>query len=96
MTQCEYRARTFHANKEDDLARAYIKDEYPNLSWDKLPKNSGLALEAYLNNWGEAGWELVSIEPVNHLGANGDLGYTYPDVYTWRASYFCVFKRNVD
>lgn len=94
MTQWQYLVRVFAADKEDEAVINYLQQEYPERSWKELPKYDPLTLEAWLNVCGQEGWELVSVEPVEKLGANGDIGNIYPpSTYSWRRSFLCVFKR---
>lgn len=93
MTRWEYLTRVFVLNKEDEVVIDYVMREYPDRDWKELPKFDILALEAWLNKCGEEGWELMSLEPVDSLGKNGDLGFVYTEINTWRSKYLCVFKR---
>jgi hypothetical protein len=93
VVEWEYRARTFSADKDEKLPKEYIQQAYPDWDWNDVPKHHPVALEAYLDNWGKNGWELVSVEPVDFAGKNGDLGVTYQMATNWRRAYFCVFKR---
>lgn len=92
----EYRALAFEPDKDDEAAIYYIQRTYPQVNWKELPKYDLLFLEAWLNEMGVDGWELVSIEPVDQLGNKGDLGYVFPQFNTWRKTFFCVFKRRVE
>lgn len=97
MISWEYRARTFHADKNNRVPKEYIEQAYPDWKFQDVPEHHPVTLEAYLNNWGEAGWELVSIESIVREGDKGDLGFTYPpQVMIWHKAYFCVFKRPIE
>lgn len=93
MIRWEYLTRVFVADKEDEVAVSYILNQYPDRDWKEMPKYDLLSLEAWLNQCGEEGWELVSMETVNSIGKNGDVGMIYSDVTTYRYKYLCVFKR---
>ena len=95
MTHWEYLVRVFFSDKEDEVAVSYILQNYPERDWKVLPKYDLLSLEAWLNQCGSEGWELVRLETVDELGKNGDLGYAYPELRTWRSKFLCVFKRQV-
>lgn len=45
-----------------------------------------------LNELGDAGWELVHMEPVS-LGSNEDVRFVGGDTNIYSRKYFCVFKR---
>jgi len=96
MSKWEYISRGFTLNKEDKIVKEHIQRAYPNWNWNDVPRFHPVILEAYLNELGELGWEVVSIEPVNYIGEGGDIGYDYntPALkISWRRSFFCVFKR---
>jgi hypothetical protein len=94
MIQWEYLVRVFVLNKEDEVAIDYIQSEYPDRDWKELPKYDLLSLEAWLNQCGEEGWELVRAEAVDAVGKHGDVGMVYPPAYpAYRTKYLCVFKR---
>lgn len=93
----EYRSHVFEPDKDDESAIYYIQRTYPEVSWKDLPKYDTLLLEAWLNQQGVNGWELVSIEPFERVGKHGDLGNSYPEMSGgWRKVFFCVFKRPVE
>ena len=93
MGKWEYRSRILHANQENARAKDYVQKNYPN--WKEPPKFYVIFLEEELNFWGDKGWELVHMEPIEQEGKNGDIGYTTGGSYmvTWSNAYFCVFKR---
>lgn len=57
----------------------------------KLPKHTPERLIPELDQLGEAGWELVHMEPVAEVGNNGDV--LFHGAPRWSSNYFCVFKR---
>lgn len=57
----------------------------------KLPKKTPERLIPELDQLGEAGWELVHMEPVAAVGGNGDV--LFQGAPRWSSKYFCVFKR---
>lgn len=96
MTRWEFLTRVFTLDKEDEVTITYIQNEYPERDWKELPKYDLLALEAWLNKCGEEGWELVSLEAIDSVGKNGDLGIIYSTgLPGYRNKYLCVFKRPV-
>ena len=56
------------------------------------PKYSVYALMPQLNEFGQQGWELVSLEPVQE-GRNGDLRYCDAAGGQWTYTYLAAFKR---
>jgi hypothetical protein len=68
----------------------YVQAHFPGM---KMGKFSPRALIPELNNLGEEGWELISIEPV-YTGSNADVMVHNAGPYVqWSHTYFCVFKR---
>ena len=53
------------------------------------PRHSPQTLIPQLDEYGEQGWELVSVQPV-FMGENEDITY-YGD--SWTHHYLCFFKR---
>lgn len=95
MARWEYLVRVFTLDKDDEVAIDYVQREYPDRNWKELPKYDPLTLEAWLNRCGEEGWELVSLEPAEAQGKQGDIGRTYSSgSYNWARYYLCVFKRS--
>ena len=93
-TRWEYLVRVFALNKEDEVVIDYVQREYPDRSWKEMAKFDPLTLEAWLNQCGGEGWELVSLEPAETQGKNGDLGRIYQTAsHNWAQFYLCVFKR---
>jgi hypothetical protein len=94
MAQWEYLVRVFALDKEDEVAIDYIQREYPDRDWKELSKYDPLTLEAWLNQCGSEGWELVKFEPAEAQGKKGEIGRLYPEAgYGWVRFYLCVFKR---
>lgn len=94
MARWEYLVRVFSLDKEDEVAVDYVQGEYPDRTWKELPKYDPVTLEARLNCCGEEGWELMSLEPAEAQGKQGDIGRIYsPGAYNWARFYLCVFKR---
>lgn len=90
MTQWEYLTKFIRADKKKDGVREFIEQKWPE--WDKPPRYSPEAMIPELNRLGEAGWELMHIEPVADVGRKGDVRFDGSGV-TWSNVYFCVFKR---
>ncbi len=94
MQRWEYLVRVFELNKDDEVVVDYVTQTYPDRSWKALPEYDPLTLEAWLNQAGQEGWELVKVEGVNALGKKGDVGRIYPPASPgWDHYYLCVFKR---
>lgn len=95
MARWEYLVRVIALDKEDEVVIDYITREYPDRSWKDMPKYDPLILEAWLSRCGREGWELVSLEPAETQGKQGDIGRIYsPGTYNWAQRYLCVFKRH--
>jgi len=56
------------------------------------PKYSVYTLIPQLNYYGQRGWELISVEPVQ-VGKNGDLRMCDAASGQWTYTYFATFKR---
>lgn len=56
------------------------------------PRYSVYSLIPQLNEFGERGWELLSLEPVQE-GTNGDLRVCDASSGQWTYTYFAIFKR---
>jgi hypothetical protein len=94
MARWEYLTRVFELDKEDELVINYVQQEYPDRSWKDMTKYDPLTLEAWLNQCGQEGWELVSVESAETQGKNGDIGINYSSgTNSWRRFFLCVFKR---
>lgn len=90
MTQWEYLTTFLEADALSSAALAA-------LGYDpkKLPKHSPLFLKPELDQYGQQGWELVSLEPVAR-GSNGDVwvqGAGGAAAREWSYTYLAVFKR---
>ena len=75
---------------EVEAQRGWFEERWPGREY---PKYTVRALTPKLNEWGAAGWELVSIRPVV-VGNNGDiLDKSNAADVRWTHSYLCSFKR---
>ncbi len=84
----EYFPTFIYASAEKDLLREIQKIRR------SAAKYAPEAMMAYLDSLGEAGWELVHMQPV-FVGKNDDV-LTHVDTSGgnhWTQWYFCVFKR---
>jgi hypothetical protein len=94
LQRYEYRTRVYDSNLPDDEAQQYVESLYPDHTMRKF---DFMKVEAFLNTWGEKGWELVHMELVNAIGENGDLGVrSIESANSWRRVFFCVFRRPAD
>lgn len=93
MAGWEYLVRVFALNKEDEVVLDYVQREYPDRDWKEMVKFDPLTLEAWLNQCGREGWELVSLQPADTQGKQGEIGRAYAASYSWARFYLCVFKR---
>ncbi|MCA9867665.1 MAG: hypothetical protein KIS95_13710 [Anaerolineae bacterium] len=95
MGRWEYLVRVFALDKEDEVVVDYVTREYPERNWKEMVIYDPLTLEAWLNQCGREGWELVSLEPAEKQGKNGEIGRVYADATpNWARFYLCVFKRD--
>ncbi len=85
--QWEYHTRFVEANAT--AQNDYLSQKYPG---QKMPKFAVEAVLPELNQFGEQGWELIYMEPLN-VGNHGDVGIGNSSVTVWTHTYFCVFKR---
>jgi uncharacterized protein YbdZ (MbtH family) len=94
MEQWEYWTAFVWADIEHQGAAEYIKKKWPD--WNPA-KYAPQTMIPELDGYGEAGWELVHMEPIQSVGPNGDVGFPTGggSAGTTRYSnvYFCVFKR---
>ena len=89
MEKWEYVTKFVWASVNDKEIMAFIKERWPN--WEKPPKFAPQAMIPELNEWGEAGWEVVHMQPV-WPGKNMDVHNSgVAEIYT--NVYFCVMKR---
>ncbi len=95
MEQWEYMTRFTYAHIDNDGAKEYLEQIFPN--WQNPPKFAPQTMVPSLNSWGVEGWELVHMQPVMSVGKNGDVGFSGGNgpAYHWSNVYFCVFKRRV-
>ncbi|MCL4805153.1 MAG: hypothetical protein KJ046_12705 [Anaerolineae bacterium] len=97
MSRWEYLVRVFALDKEDEVVINYVQREYPDRDWKEMPKYDPLTLEAWLSECGREGWELVSLEPAEKQGKQGDIGRGYTQgAHNWAQYFLCVFKRQVE
>lgn len=89
METWEYFTTTLIANTEQNPIPP--RDDIPA---GKLPVYSVYTLIPQLNEYGQRGWELVSVEPVQE-GRNGDLRSCDASSGAWTYTYFAAFKRRV-
>jgi hypothetical protein len=68
-----------------------IRDDIPA---GDHPRYSVYGLVPQLNQFGQRGWELLSIEPVQE-GKNGDLRTCDAASGQWTYTYFATFKRRI-
>jgi len=87
METWEYFTTTLIANVEQTPVP--LSDNIPNV---EHPKYSVYSLIPQLNWFGNQGWELISIEPVQQ-GKNGDVRYCDAASGYWTYTYFASFKR---
>ena len=98
MEKWEYWTGFLWADIENEGAEELLKKMKIRKGLRDLPRCAPQTMIPQLNNFGEAGWELVHMEPVRRIGQNydvyfssgGGLGET-----NWSNVYFCVFKRRV-
>ncbi|RMF76717.1 MAG: hypothetical protein D6737_19565 [Chloroflexi bacterium] len=90
MTQWEYLTKFIRADKKKEGVREFIEQKWPE--WHKPPRYTPEAMIPELNRLGDAGWELMHIEPIADVGRKGDIRFDGTGS-TWSNIYFCVFKR---
>lgn len=89
MKQWEYLTIFVYADVECPAAVEFFDDMVT-----RVPKFSPITLVPELNLLGEAGWELVHMQPVQRVGRDEDVGFMGGSTtFTWSNAYFCVFKR---
>ncbi len=88
MDKWEYKTSILQANIEEKGVNEYLSKRYPDRHIDKF---SPAAMEMYLNKLGEAGWEIIHIQPIAGVGDNGDI--YWHDAPKYSNAYFCTFKR---
>lgn len=94
MDKWEYRAQFLRADIDAPGTRDYAAKKHPDL---KPRRFSPIAMSMFLDQYGEEGWELMHIEPIQMLGEQGDVGFSMHAGgiidRVWSNTYFCVFKR---
>lgn len=86
MEKWEYLTRFFTASAKSDDIKTYVQQNH-----DKKPaKYAPEAMIPELNELGEAGWEIIHMEPVPKIGNNEDILFNHSG---WSHTYFCVMKR---
>ena len=98
MRKWKYATVILRANLDNNGVREYLQDRYGGVkNW---PQCSVKALEFMLQKYGEKGWELMHIEPVQDVSKEGFIGSAHGGpsvpVRTWSNAYFCVFKRPLE
>lgn len=93
MIRWEYATVILYAHIDEEGVKGYLQQT--QREWKNLPIHHISTLEPQLNKWGEKGWELVHIEPINAVGKKGDLGFVYVEGKNWRKHFFCLFKRPI-
>ena len=88
MEKWEYKTEITYANIDNEGARDYLKKKYPKFNPSKFSPET---MQLRLDKLGEAGWELVHLQPISGAGDNMDVYFTSGGVYS--NAYFCVFKR---
>lgn len=91
MQRWEYATTVLYAHIDVEDVKAVLQETRPD--WETLPVHHVATLEPQLNKWGQKGWEIVHIEPLNEVGSKGDLGFNFQDYKSWRRYFFCLFKR---
>lgn len=93
MQKWEY--LTCFLSAEANNQKEYLKKRWPEQTY--FAKHAPQSLIPMLDNYGDEGWELISMQPValgqnedvkTHTGTGGSGGRD-----TWVSSYLCVFKR---
>lgn len=94
MEKWEYWTQFLWANIENKGVQEYVKKRWPN--WNPQKYAPHLMIPE-LDELGEAGWELVHMEPIHSVGKNYDVGFDTGGgsaaITHWSNVYFCVLKR---
>ena len=92
--QWEYMTEFIWASHESQDVKEFMKARWPNFKPDKYSPETMIRA---LNIRGEAGWELVSMQPV-FVGSNGDVVLPSAGGSTnyYTHIYFCAFKRRIN
>lgn len=87
MTQWEYLTRILDTEIDKEESEKLQR----RFNVKKMPRFAAENMIPELDSLGQAGWELVHMEPVPKVGGKGDLLFGAGP--RWSHSYFCVFKR---
>ena len=90
MQRWEYTTVVLFASTQNKGASQYLKQRWPNFNPSIYAPET---LIPDLNIYGEAGWELISIQPVDQ-GKNGDIRVN-GDIGMWTNKYLCAFRRRI-
>ena len=94
MQQWQYLTRFIYADLNNEGAMEYMRENYPQ--WRIPPKHIPQIMETTLDELGEAGWEVVHMQPVAGVNRSHEAGFASGGAsrnWTWSHAYFCVFKR---
>lgn len=87
----EYLTRLMWASNTNEGAKEYFQLNWPGQEPRKYAPETMIP---ELNDLGDAGWELVHMQPVGEIGKNRDIGFVAGEAMPrWSNGYFCVFKR---
>ena len=89
MQQWEYFTEFVYASVDAPGWEKYRRDNMPDF---KPSKYSPRKMIPHLNNGGEDGWELVTMQPVADVGDKGDVRFP-GQTGNWSNAYFCAWKR---
>lgn len=87
----EYMTEFLMAELNGQGVKEYLKQRFPGF---EPAKHSPQTMIPRLNHLGEAGWELVHMQPVLLIGSNQDVFWAN-DSQKFGHTYFCVFKRRL-
>ncbi len=91
MDKWEYMTMFVEADIDNENAKEYLSHNFPK--WKNPSRYAPQIMIPELNSWGEAGWEVIHMEPV-YVGKNEDIGFpTGTGIIYWSHVYFCVMKR---
>ncbi len=92
MDKWEYLTEFVWADIKNTGWEEYRKEHWPKFQPEKFAPESMIPR---LNMRGDAGWELVSMQPV-YVGNNYDVGFpTGTGGAYWTHIYFCSWKRRI-
>jgi hypothetical protein len=89
MAKWEYWTGFLYADINEAGVSAFLRSSWPN--WN-APRYAPQTLIPKLNEFGEAGYELVHMEPVQDVHGNGKVDFG-GSIGHYSNIYFCVFKR---